>query len=109
MGKLEDNMARALDSSVVGREMESKLLATGDWTEAEAADIAFHMTDWLTDLEEYYEFCQNPACLSPEAVEKLLIGFVAHVPNHVVAAHKLLMDEPVTDLFGLGAVSEDKS
>jgi len=71
-----------------------------------ARDVAFHMTDWLDDLRSYYEFCEAPERLSTEAAEKMLIAFLIHVPNHIAAASKLLLDIPVADVFEVGATTE---
>ncbi len=71
-----------------------------------ASDVAFHMTDWLTELEAYVEFCRDPKRLSSEQINELLIQFLIHVPNHVAAASKLFVDIPVTDVFGVGATEE---
>ena len=70
------------------------------------SDIAFHMTDWLNDLEEWNQFCQSPEKFKSEAVEELLMKFLIHVPNHLAAASKLMLDIPVTDIFKVGATSE---
>jgi len=64
------------------------------------------MTDWLDDLRSYYEFCEAPHGKSTEAAEEMLIAFLLHVPNHVAAASKLLLNIPVTDVFGVGATTE---
>jgi hypothetical protein len=47
--------------------------------------------------------------MSDAEVSELLIGFLVHVPNHVAAASKLYTDVPVTDIFGVGATSEDST
>jgi hypothetical protein len=62
------------------------------------------MTDWVGDLERFYRFCERPVSHSPEEVERLLMDFLVHVPNHVAAAGKLLVDSPVSDVFRVGAV-----
>ena len=79
-----------------------------DFSDTVVEDIAFHLTDWLQDLEAYYRFCSDPDSMSDEQVSQLLTGFLVHVPNHVAAASKLLTGVPVTDVFGVGATSEDK-
>jgi hypothetical protein len=71
-----------------------------------ARDVAFHMTDWLDDLETFFQFCQEPEAQSSEEVNELLIQFLVHVPNHLAAAAKLYTEMPVTDIFGVGATSE---
>ncbi len=68
-----------------------------------ARDVAFHMTDWLDDLERYAAFCEKPDSFAPEQVDKLLLAFLGHVPNHIAAAAKLYADLPVSDVFKVGA------
>ena len=70
-------------------------------------DIAFHMTDWLNNLEAYVRFCAEPQSMSDEEISQMLTEFLVHVPNHVAAASKLLTGIPVTDIFNVGATSED--
>jgi hypothetical protein len=76
----------------------------GSFTDAQAHDIAFHMTDWLDDLASFYEFCNEPSSKSSGEITKMLTGFLYHVPNHVAVAAKLYVDSPVRDIFGVGAV-----
>jgi len=74
--------------------------------EAVANDVAFHMTDWLANLEAYHRFCTNPDALPDSEVNRLLVEFLVHVPNHLAAAGKLYTDIPVTDVFGVDAISK---
>jgi hypothetical protein len=74
--------------------------------DAVADDVAFHMTDWLEDLEAYVRFCAHPNKMSDEDVSELLSDLLVHVPNHVAAASKLYTGVPVTDIFGVGATEE---
>lgn len=67
-------------------------------------DIAFHMTDWLLDLEEWSAFCQSPEDLDSGAMADLLTRFLVHVPNHLAAASKLMTGIPVSDIFEVDAV-----
>ncbi len=77
-----------------------------DFTPEVIHDITFHMTDWLKDLENYNQFCNDPDQMSSEDVHSLLIDFLVHVPNHIVAASKLLTGIPVADVFDVGATKE---
>lgn len=70
-------------------------------------DIAFHLTDWLADLQDWHRFCESPDSFSAEEINKLVIAFLLHVPNHLAAASKLMLDIPVTDVFDVGAVESD--
>jgi hypothetical protein len=83
-----------------------KALLECEYDPATARDVAFHMTDWLSELRDYAAFTSDPDALDSQAVADLLIQFLVHVPAHLNAAHRLLMDDPVTDPFGIGAVSE---
>ena len=74
--------------------------------EAVAKEIAFHITDWkenLVDLVEIYDLEER---LSNEQIEQIIIRFLAHVPNHVAAAKKLIGLGPVEDVFDVGATRE---
>jgi hypothetical protein len=72
-----------------------------------ADEVAFHMSDWLDDLEAYCRFCAEPGKMSDVEVSRVLTDFLLHVPNHVAAASKLYAGVPVTDIFGVGATSEE--
>ena len=80
-----------------------------DFPDAVVDDIAFHMTDWLDDLEAYVRFCAEPRSMSDEEISQMLTEFLVHVPNHVAAASKLLTGVPVTDIFKVGATSDDSN
>ena len=71
---------------------------------AVAQDAAFHLTDWLTDLEAFVEFCREPNAATSDRVNTILIAFLLHAPNHIAAAAKLYADFPVSDIFAVGAV-----
>lgn len=99
MSKINPEAIRARIQDVARREAELP--------EEAAYDVAFHMTDWLDDLEAYWRFCAEPDKMSDEDVNKLLIGFLVHVPNHVAAAGKLHTGMPVQDIFEIGATVDD--
>jgi len=89
----------------IAARIEQAARVEAELTAEQAQDVAFHMTDWLGDLSAYVEFCRSPGSYSPEQVNKLLIAFLVHVPNHLAAAAKLYADFPVTDIFNVGAVA----
>lgn len=70
-------------------------------------DIAFHMTDWKENLEEIVRLYEQPERLSDEQVQHIILVFLAHVPNHVAAAKKLLGLGPIEDIFKVGVLEED--
>ncbi|MGI9262770.1 MAG: hypothetical protein ACR2QR_12075 [Woeseiaceae bacterium] len=97
-----------MDANVVSQAIERALEANEYGTPETRHDIAFHMTDWLADLEEWHTYCQSPETLDAEQTIELLIRFLVHVPNHLAAASKLLTNIPVTDIFEVGATTEDE-
>jgi hypothetical protein len=70
-------------------------------------DIAFHMTDWKENLEEIVRLYEQPERLSDEQVQHIILVFLAHVPNHVAAAKKLVGLGPIEDVFEVGVLEED--
>ena len=78
----------------------------GDLSEQDRRDLAFHMTDWTDDYDAIKAFYDDPENASDEMVNKAL-GCLVHIPHHLAAAAKLYTGLPVTDVFGIGATSEE--
>lgn len=95
-----------IDPARLSQRIEHVAIVEAGLTAAIAREVAFHLTDWLDDLEEYRAFATDPAKLTDEEVNELLIRFLIHVPNHLAAARKLFIDMAVTDVFGVGATTE---
>ena len=70
-------------------------------------DIAFHMTDWLSDVKELLDVYSNIENLSDDEIRSFVYKFVAHVPNHLNAAMKLSGMGTVTDVFNANIFEED--
>ena len=96
-----------MDAGKIGRTIENALEADGYGTADIRHDVAFHMTDWLDDLQDWQRFCESPEKLDPDEIVKLLVGFLVHAPNHLAAASKLLTGIPVMDIYKDGAVVVD--
>jgi len=86
----------------------SRLLRRRGVASSVADDVAFHLTDWADDLEAFHSFVSDPASLPAKQAHALLMAFLVHVPNHLAAASKLYLGLPVTDVFGVGATTEDE-
>lgn len=69
-----------------------------------ADEVAFHLTDWLDDLNKFVEFLSRPSRYQSPQVCDIVFRMVTHVPHHINAAYRIMMDEPVTDSFDLGTV-----
>jgi hypothetical protein len=94
------------DADKIKREMESLLASTGDFPKEKRKDIAFHMTDWLSDLQALTAFFEKPEGVEPVAFKKMLIGFLVHAPDHIAAARKLVTDQGMEDVFKVGIFEE---
>ncbi len=75
--------------------------------EAVAKEIAFHLTDWKEDLDGFVEIYEREEFLSDEQISKIIFRFLAHVPNHVAAAKKLIGLGPIEDVFDVNVLKED--
>lgn len=73
-----------------------------------AQDIAFHMTDWLADLQDLQEIFSNIENVTNDELTDFLYRFLAHVPNHLNAAAKLSGIGKVKDVFNVGIFEDDK-
>jgi hypothetical protein len=62
-------------------------------------EFVFHMTDWLSDLEEIDRLYQNPESADAEQASQFIFGFLVHVTPHLRAAARALLGEEVTDPF----------
>ncbi|HXL81084.1 MAG TPA: hypothetical protein VN951_09430 [Pyrinomonadaceae bacterium] len=71
-------------------------------------DIAFHMTDWKENLDDLASLYEKPEQFSDGQIQKMVLVFLAHVPNHVAAAKKLVGLGPIEDVFEVGVMEEDK-
>jgi len=78
-----------------------------DSTTEAAKDIGFHMTDWDSDVEELVALYENPDAFTNDQIVDVVLRFLAHVPNHVAAAKKLVGLGPIEDTFGVGVLVED--
>lgn len=97
----------SFDKGLVADRIKDVVLQDSKLPERVARDIAFHMTDWLDELARYSAFCADPDKMTNQEVKELLLAFLTHAPNHIAAAAKLYAQIPVTDVFGVGATSED--
>jgi hypothetical protein len=96
--------ARERIEGPIRRRIETVLRSELRLSDAAAKEAAFHLLDWIDDLARLHAFFENPRRGSGKEVFDLLLGFVVHVPWHVVAAHRIIMGYPVEDPFELGAV-----
>jgi hypothetical protein len=67
------------------------------FSEKDTHEIAFHLTDWIDDLQTFVNFLENPDKFNNEEIRKIIIGILAHVPHHVNEASEMLFDAAEQD------------
>ena len=71
-------------------------------TRSAAHDIAFHMTDWLSDAKDLQDIYSNIENVTNDEISSFVYKFLAHVPHHLNAAMKLSGIGKVVDVFQVG-------
>lgn len=61
-------------------------------------DFVFHLTDWVSDLEELRGLLQTPKSFGVEDASHIITRFLDHAIPHLNAAGRLLLDE-ISDPF----------
>ena len=97
------------DAGLIRRRIKSVAESEAGLTSDVADEVAFHLTDWLDDLAALNKLYEDPEALPAKDLDRLLLGFLTHVPNHLAAAAKLYADIPVTDVFNVGAIDASAS
>jgi len=98
---------RTIDANRVRERIRRICTEYENLSATDANDVAFHMTDWVDDLQDFYRLAAEPDGFTDDEARELMIRFLLHVPNHVAAAAKLFTGIPVTDVFGVGATVEE--
>ena len=78
---------------------DRKAISAADY-ERQRHDFAFHMTDWWGDLKWLYRLYEHPDAANRNEALTSMIAFLIHVIPHLNAAHRLLLEEEVSDPFG---------
>jgi len=65
------------------------------------------MTDWDHNLDDLLRIYKEPGRFSNDEIVRIVLEFLAHVPNHVAAAKKLAGLGPIEDVFEVGVLVED--
>jgi hypothetical protein len=74
-----------------------------EFPEKTAKDIAFHLADWNSEAAFIVAMHLFPERFTKEQIRSGVGKFIVHAPNHVAAAAKLA-DQPVEDIFEVGAL-----
>lgn len=76
-------------------------------SDEKAHEVAFHMLDWSGELEDLYDLYKNMEKKSDSEIDKIIVDFLIHVPQHVNAARFLYGLGEVQDVFELGIMKGD--
>lgn len=73
-----------------------------DFSEQCRQDLIFHLIDWIDDLYDFCSLYNNFEKKTNKEIEKTVIDFLVHVPNHLNAAKYLHGLGKGEDVFNLG-------
>jgi hypothetical protein len=65
---------------------------SGAYSEEQAREIAFHLTDWIDDLVPFADFLENPRAVDGDKAMDIIVKFLAHAPNHLHAAAERVLN-----------------
>lgn len=71
-----------------------------------AADIAFHLSDWIADGAFLVALQLFPERFTAEEIRGGVQGYLIHAPNHIAAAAHLA-GWPIRDVFKVGLKLDD--
>ncbi|MDQ3906746.1 MAG: hypothetical protein M3268_00195 [Acidobacteriota bacterium] len=95
------------DFKKISDRLTSAFVSSG-MDESVAKEVAFHLADWSDDAEGLVDTWHNLDQVDDERLLNSIYRFLAHVPNHVAAAKKLVGMGPIEDVFNVGVVVEDE-
>lgn len=87
-------MEAKIDSA---KQVMTRALRSDGVSEAETHQIVFHLTDWLDDLKPFVAFLEAPEKYSDAEVNKILIRFLVHAPDHIRIAAETIIEAGGTD------------
>ncbi len=77
-----------------------------EYSETDAQDIAFHLTDWSGDCAFLLALLLHPDRFSDVEIRSGIMNFLIHAPNHIAAAAKLY-GFGIQDVWSLGQLVRD--
>ena len=75
------------------------------YSRRKAHDIAFHLLDWMSELDTLYRLFNQSRKPSDPEIRKAVTDFLVHAPQHINAAKFLYGLGSPEDMFGLGYFS----
>ena len=96
--------AEVLDPTRAGSRDVTRCIVTalsGDVPAANAQDVAFHVTDWVSDAAFVVALHLFPDRFTSTEIRTGILNLLIHAPNHLAAAAHLA-GYPISDVFGVG-------
>ena len=70
----------ALDDQKIRSTIESAITQTAEGDIPHSSEIAFHMTDWLTELQRFHVFCRDPQGLNTwKNIHHFILKYLASI------------------------------
>ena len=87
------------ETAVLRAKLQAALQVAGELDAECSAEIAFHMTDWLAELDVLSRLRTDPDSFDAEATYQAVLRFLLHAPEHIARAAELLTGEPIQGIF----------
>jgi len=65
----------------------------------QANETAFHLTDWLEELESFYLTVNECKTLTEQQISDNISNFLIHAPEHIVRASKIVTGLEIENIF----------
>ena len=82
-----------INVDVVSARIAHALKKYAELDESESQEVSFHLTDWIGDLCKLGNLYKNIETCDDEQIYRTILGFVIHVPYHVIKAASLVTGE----------------
>lgn len=87
------------DEKALKKRLSEAIQNVAEHSRAEGDEIAFHMTDWLRELEALCEIFGQIETADDEAIYDCLMSFLIHAPEHIFRAAELFTEFPPQGIF----------
>lgn len=87
------------DTPLLKAKLQAAIRDVAELEDDRSAEIAFHMTDWLDELDELCRLRAHPNSFDAEATYQAVLGFLLHAPEHIARAAELMTGEPIQGIF----------
>ncbi len=91
--------SKEIEVLVVRSRLEKLIVDRAEVTGEQAREFSFHMTDWLQDMEDLRRAYKSIHDVDDEYLFSVVLGFLLHVPAHVVSAASTMTGETTVEIL----------